>query len=69
MTVKSIKDHFIIDEAFRWPSCAYCDNEGLPFWDEHLSSSYLWLCRYHRELQEAGWLDLVNLVEEATSGQ
>ncbi len=62
MTVSGYSGTFTINVALKGPSCTYCDNEGLPFWDE---GGTWWLCRHHRELQQSGWLDLVLLVKEA----
>jgi hypothetical protein len=65
MAVNTVYGKFTVDEAFKWPPCMYCDNEGLPFADKE---GTWWLCKHHRELRQSGWLDLVRLVEESIGG-
>ena len=64
MTVKAA-GHHTINYTINWPHCLYCNSDALPVWYEDGTQ---WLCMYHRKLRESGWLDLVQLVDEAVSG-
>ena len=57
-----------VSDKHKWPDCKYCDQEGMPTWENGDMDAIVWVCPHHKRVQREGWLDLVILVEESISG-